>query len=286
MGLVFGLALACGALTKPPPGLNEFSRLSGRGGALSVIRRSAATAIGRALADGCELLEIEFPPLLETRTQFDDFSNVEELDANRDFGVQLALEPEIAAMAPGEQLWICFADDAEAQLAREAWPGRMYAAAFQTSIAGAICMKGDEPLRPLGTGAADAATNIAAMLGFGAKPPPPPPAPPALLHLVVQPGNGGPMEDWLNLEILRESGTPMVCLNGALDKVTTGYLSRYISIYRERYKAVYLSRSRSRSIYRYFGLLLRLSKPKAGIHCNTHHRPYNTAGDFGLLLRL
>ena len=30
-----------------------------------------------ALADGVELLEVEFPPLLETKTQFDDFSNVE-----------------------------------------------------------------------------------------------------------------------------------------------------------------------------------------------------------------
>jgi len=33
------------------------------------------------------------------------------------------------------------------------------------------------------------------------------------------------MEDWLNLEILRHPGTPMVCLNGALDKVTSGYYS-------------------------------------------------------------
>ena len=30
-----------------------------------------------------ERLEVEFPPLLEYKTQFDDFSNVEVLDANR-----------------------------------------------------------------------------------------------------------------------------------------------------------------------------------------------------------
>ena len=30
---------------------------------------------------------------------------------------------------------------------------------------------------------------------------------------------GGPMEDWMNLERLRVEGVPMVCLNGALDKV-------------------------------------------------------------------
>jgi hypothetical protein len=220
------LVLTCGALTVPPPGLNEFARSSGRVGTLATIRRSAASAVGRALADGLELVEVEFPPLVETKNQFDDFSNVEELDANRDFGVQLALEPEIVSVAPGQKLWLCFADDGEAQLAREAWPGKRYADATQTSIAGAIRMAGLEPLRPLGSSAADAAGSVAAMLGFARKPPPPPfPALPAALQLVVQPGNGGPMEDWLNLEILRHPGTPMVCVNGALDKVTSGYYS-------------------------------------------------------------
>ena len=40
-------------------------------------------------------MEVEFPPLLETKTQFDDFTNVEVLDANRDFCMQLATETEI-----------------------------------------------------------------------------------------------------------------------------------------------------------------------------------------------
>ena len=51
--------------------------------------------------------------------------------------------------------------------------------------------------------------------------PPPPPS----LQLIVQPGDGGPMEDWLNLELLQVEETPMVVLNGALDKVTSGYYS-------------------------------------------------------------
>ena len=51
------------ALSPLPPGLNEFSRLDGRGGALSNIRRAAAAATGKALADGVTLLEIEFPPV-------------------------------------------------------------------------------------------------------------------------------------------------------------------------------------------------------------------------------
>eukprot|EP00967_Tisochrysis_lutea_P116124 scaffold186645_cov35-Tisochrysis_lutea.AAC.1 len=224
---LLSVAGACGALTPIPSVLNEFWRGGGRAGTLNLIRRSTASALGQALADGLELLEVEFPPLIERKTQFDDFSNVEELDANRDFGVQLALEPEIVSVAPADQLWLVFADDAEAQLAREAWPGQRYASATQTSIAGAIRMAGSEPLRPLGSSAADAAGNLAAMLGFGSKraPAQAPPSAPAALQLVVQPGNGGPMEDWLNLEILREPGVPMICLNGALDKVTSGYYS-------------------------------------------------------------
>merc|ERR1712129_296342 len=51
----------------------------------------------------------------------------------------------------------------------------------------------------------------------------------ASLQVVVQPGDGGPIEDWLNLELLRKDGTPMVCLNGALDKVTSGYYSNFLN---------------------------------------------------------
>lgn len=199
------------ALSPLPPGLNEFSRTSGRAGSLFSIRRSVAGAIGRALSDGVELLEVEFPPLLETKTQFDDYSNVEVLDANRDFAVQLALEPELCSTAPEGSLWLCFADDGEAELAREAWPGKIFAAATSTSIAAAVSASGVEPLKPFGAwatrGKAEAAAAAAAV------------APAAMLHVAVQPGDGGPIEDWLNLELLKRNDTPLVCLNGALDKV-------------------------------------------------------------------
>ena len=217
------------ALTPLPPGLNEFSRLSGRSGSLANIRRASAAALGRALADGVQLLEVEFPPLLETKTQFDDFSNVEVLDANRDFAIELALEPELRETAPDDSLWLIFADAGEADLAREAWPGKAYRAATQTSIAAAVSELGvHEPLRPMGTAAADAFGGLSAAFG-PPPPPPPPPAPPPSLQLVVQPGDGGPMEDWLNLERLRVEGVPMLCLNGALDKVTSGYYSNFLN---------------------------------------------------------
>ena len=220
-----GLVLALSPL---PPGLNEFTRLEGRGGALSVIRKASAAAVGRALADGKQLLEIEFPPLLETKTQFDDFSNVEVLDANRDFGVQLAIEPEVKnTVAPEDaaSLWLVFADDGEAELAQEAWPGKAFQQCTTTSIASAITDRGGEPLRPMGSNAADLFGGL-----FGPPPPPPaPPAPPPTLQLCVQPGEGGPMEDWLNLELLREEGVPMLTVNGALDKVTSGYYSNLLN---------------------------------------------------------
>ena len=181
---MLGLLTAVQAVTlsSPPPGLSGYSTRFDAGGALASIRRSSAAAVAAALSDGKELLEIEFPPLIESKGQFDDFSNVEVLDANRDFGVQLALEPEIQApaappsthtplplasssprgpyhaaarisaeaaaahvttaaragpscprctsaplqaAASKAELWLCFADEGEAQLAREAWPGAM-----------------------------------------------------------------------------------------------------------------------------------------------------------------
>jgi hypothetical protein len=224
------IVLMSSLLSKPPEGLNEFSRISGRAGALSTIRRQVAVAVGQALADGRELLEVEFPPLLETKTQFDDFSNVEVLDANRDFGVQLALEPEVRKTAADDSLWLCFADEGEADLAKEAWPGAMYSAATSTYIAAAVKAVGNEPLMPMGSSALGAAQMLGNM--FGGKPSSPPPsapAPPPALQLVVQPGDGGPMEDWLNMERLRVNGTPMLCLNGALDKVISGYYSNFLN---------------------------------------------------------
>ena len=226
LALLAGLFPSVHGLSPHPPGLNEFSRLSGREGCVASIRRAAAAATGRALADGKELLEIEFPPLLETKTQFDDFSNVEELDANRDFGTLLAIEPEICSAAQASSLWLCFADATEAKLAREAWPGARYAEATVTSIGEAVSALGSEPLKPMGSNAADLFNGL---FGGENQAAASPPAPPPALQMVVQPGNGGPMEDWLNLELLKRDGTPMLCLNGALDKVTSGYYSNFLN---------------------------------------------------------
>jgi Domain of unknown function (DUF1995) len=66
------------------------------------------------------------------------------------------------------------------------------------------------------------------------------------IHLVCQPGNGGPVEDWINVEQIHRSanlqdGGATVVVNGALDKVRDGYypalffpaLAKTIPFYRQ-----------------------------------------------------
>jgi hypothetical protein len=53
----------------------------------------------------------------------------------------------------------------------------------------------------------------------------------ASLHLVCQPGNGGPVEDWINVKNFHEkagSNIPTIVVNGALDKVRDGYYAPFI----------------------------------------------------------
>ena len=47
----------------------------------------------------------------------------------------------------------------------------------------------------------------------------------ATLWLVIQPGNGGPVEDWVNCEVMHnmQKDTSFVIINGALDKVRGGF---------------------------------------------------------------
>jgi Domain of unknown function (DUF1995) len=51
------------------------------------------------------------------------------------------------------------------------------------------------------------------------------------LHFVCQPGNGGPVEDWINVKAFHDAagGTVPTCIvNGALDKVRDGYYAPFI----------------------------------------------------------
>merc|ERR1711982_163171 len=49
---------------------------------------------------------------------------------------------------------------------------------------------------------------------------------PATIAFIIQPGNGGPVEDWINCEKIYKKSkkkTSLVIINGALDKVRDGY---------------------------------------------------------------
>ncbi len=190
---------------------------------MGAVRAACARSVNAARAAGVDRLEIEFPPLLGSKTQFADYSNIEELDANRDFAMELAVA---LGIDPPAALWLCFGDAGEEVRARDAWPGAQYGRATLTHLAAACEAAGRQPLRPMGSVAAAFATRAASALGLAAPGEsgiePAGGDPPSVL-LVVQPGNGGPFEDWLNMEVLRTEGVPMVALNGALDKLRTGY---------------------------------------------------------------
>jgi hypothetical protein len=51
-----------------------------------------------------------------------------------------------------------------------------------------------------------------------------------LKNKVCQPGNGGPVEDWINVKAFHEAanGVPTCIVNGALDKVRDGYYAPFI----------------------------------------------------------
>ena len=75
-----------------------------------------------------QLLELEFPPLLggqRAKRVTDDFTNIDVLDANRDWAVAFACDPQTqggeGALAAGlkSRLWVAFPDEKELELTRE-----------------------------------------------------------------------------------------------------------------------------------------------------------------------
>jgi len=233
-----------------------------------------------------QLLEIEFPPLLggsSSKSQFDDFDNVQELDSNKDWAIQFAplflTEDNLRSPFGNGKTWLIFPDLKECELARIEWPGKRYMAAtfttlkaateFLVSGGGGVGGVGDSKgyAAPWGAALAEGfnkilgstssdeddgtsadggdsstktkkKTNDAGLLGDassltplvqGANSPP-------ALNIVVQPGNGGPVEDWINVETIYDalvlllgsgsgssSSSVILIVNGALDKVRDGY---------------------------------------------------------------
>lgn len=190
-------------------------------------------------------MEIEFPPLLggdNSKSQFDDFDNIQELDKNKDWTMQLA--PTFLGDREYQKgrVWMIFPDLKECELAKAEWAGQRYQEATFTTIQ-AVTNYLATGANGNGNGGYDApwGENLmsglskmiggkdgdAGLLGDQASLDPLVEGEnsPAKLWLVIQPGNGGPVEDWVNCEkmALSSPDTTMVVINGALDKVRGGF---------------------------------------------------------------
>ena len=227
-------------LSRLPTGISPFEKSAARGRDFQgEFRKIGQKCIQEALRNGVTKMEVEFPPLLggdKSKTQFDDFDNISELENNQRWCVQLA------PMLSIKPTWLIFPDLKECELAKSEWTGQRYRqAAIFTCIEevaehynqgkynkpwGATFASGMNKL--LGGGGKNADAGLLGDKGAldsldGSSPP--------KLHLVCQPGNGGPVEDWVNVELFHKSAggsSPTVVVNGALDKVRDGYYAPLI----------------------------------------------------------
>jgi len=178
----------------------------------------------------------------KTKSQFDDFDNIQELDSNKDWTMQFAPMFFTNNEYKNGKTWLVFPDTKECELARKEWQGKLYQTATFTTIEAAteFLMGKGSYSAPWGAALANGFNSImgsskdktngdsdAGLLGDkraldqlveGENSP-------SVLNLIIQPGNGGPVEDWINCEKIHLSSpeSAMVIVNGALDKVRDGY---------------------------------------------------------------
>lgn len=214
------------ALTPLPRGIGPYEVSGGtRSRPRSALMPAALRAINAAVSAGVAVGEVEFPPLLGEKTAFDDVDNVQILDANRDWASE-CLTPLAADL--GGKLWVAYPDRKELELAREAWPGAAYNVATLTTVEDAAERLSGASAAAWGAAFAAAAEKLSGANLLGAAPDTSgAPAPTVLL--AVQPGEGGPVEDWLNLEKCGAAdGALVVSLNGAFDKLRGGAYPRLL----------------------------------------------------------
>mmetsp|Transcript_1674 Transcript_1674/g.3805 ORF Transcript_1674/g.3805 Transcript_1674/m.3805 type:complete len:433 (-) Transcript_1674:97-1395(-) len=272
-------------LTPLPQDISPFTKSSAKARDVQGdFRKIAEKALVQALKDGKTQLELEFPPLLggdQSKTQFDDFDNVQELNQNRDWCVQLL--PSFASIQTSwnknnknKNIWFILPDLKEVELCKEEWTGQRYRQAATYSIIEAVTShysdktkgktsttaaagSGDDEgySKPWGATFAGAMNQLlggsegdSGLLGNanaldsldvgsaddnndadGSGGP--------SLHLVCQPGNGGPVEDWINVKAIHDMSSdlaastgsdpiPTCVVNGALDKVRDGCYAPFI----------------------------------------------------------
>mmetsp|Transcript_7494 Transcript_7494/g.8649 ORF Transcript_7494/g.8649 Transcript_7494/m.8649 type:complete len:469 (+) Transcript_7494:78-1484(+) len=302
-------------LTLLPKDISPFDKSSSKGRDVQgEIRKLATIALQKALVlpssneddDGTisrrpTLLELEFPPLIggdRSKSQFDDFDNVQELNQNRDWCVEwlptlaqsfnkevgVDVKPSSSAETSSnageknrkknQQVWFVLPDTKEVELCKEEWKGKLYRqAATFTSIEavaeyyftattnnnnnnekeegyskpwGATIANAVNQLIKGGGGSNDTndnendtstSTTSTGLLG-DTNALDPLTENTAAIHLVCQPGNGGPVEDWINVKKFHEKCirnnndddvvVPTIVVNGALNKVRDGYYAPFI----------------------------------------------------------
>lgn len=228
------------SLSDLPRGISPFEKsLSKSIDVQADFRLRAKSAVDAASRDGVRLMEVEFPPLIggdKSKSQFDDFDNVQELDRNKDWTMLFAPMFLDDPVYRDGKTWLVFPDLKECELARAEWAGARYRTATFTTIEAAtehLCGDGSYDA-PWGSSLVSGVSKMmggekgdAGLLGdqgsldelvVGENSP-------SALSLVIQPGNGGPVEDWVNCEKihLASAESTMVIVNGALDKVRGGY---------------------------------------------------------------
>ena len=231
-------------LTPLPQGISPFEKSLSKNidvqGQFRTLAKSAVDAAMKSNSGSISLFEIEFPPLIggdQSKSQFDDFDNIQELDSNKDWTMQFAPLFITKEDFSNGKTWLTFPDLKECELARKEWQGSKYQAATFTTIEAAteFLSGGGTYDAPWGAALANGMNKLmgggkdnekggdGGLLGDSraldelVEPP--------KLNLVVQPGNGGPVEDWVNVEKvhLASPNSVMVIVNGALDKVRQGY---------------------------------------------------------------
>ena len=117
------------SLSPIPKGISPFEKSMSKSIDIQAeFRKTAKRAIDAALSDDLKKIEIEFPPLLggsQSKSQFDDFDNIQELDKNKDWTMNLA------PMFLGEndyqkgKTWLIFPDLKECEIAKKEWAGQV-----------------------------------------------------------------------------------------------------------------------------------------------------------------
>jgi hypothetical protein len=258
-------------LTSLPKGISPFEKSKGEN-VQKELRGLALSALLRGINDqpAHVLLEVEFPPFLggeDAKSQFDDFDNVQELNKNRDWCIELLPLLKGSLQSTQTNIWLVLPDLKEVELAKQEWTGKLYrdAASFTSieAITQHYCssnsrrsssnnnnnnsssnknsQEGPEYSKPWGAtlarfanqlikGDSENSSNASGLLGDERSLDP-------LqdnccdLHLICQPGNGGPVEDWINVKAFHDAAggnIPTCIVNGALDKVRDGYYAPII----------------------------------------------------------